>query len=210
MTRCCADYELLRFGTTRTQMNFGASMAHRFESHVAVRVGGKGADPDEAADHALGRSRGGFGTRIHLLCDADGNPLHFHLSPGQAHDSTMLDTVLEGADVELHDEDGVAHAGPLKLAGDKGYRACERPAAQEPPAPFRDIWTYESLARSLEEQTGYRLSVSEVGRILRFEKIRPHRIRQWLKRSDPNFLPKAKRVCNLYIRPPKNAVVVCV
>ncbi len=43
--------------------------------------------------------------------------------------------------------------------------ACERPAAQEPPAPFRDIWTYESLARSLEEQTGYRLSVSEVGRI---------------------------------------------
>ncbi len=88
--------------------------------------------------------------------------------------------------------------------------ACERPAAQESPAPFRDIWTYESLARSLEEQTGYRLSVSEVGRVLRFEKIRPHRIRQWLKSSDPQFLPKAKRICNLYIRPPNNSVVLCV
>ncbi|MCP4448072.1 MAG: IS5 family transposase, partial [Myxococcales bacterium] len=81
------------------------------------------AAPDEPADHALGRSRGGFATKIHVLCDADGNPIHFHLSPGQAHDSTMLDTVLEGADAELHDEDGVALAWPLKLAGDRGYRS---------------------------------------------------------------------------------------
>lgn len=88
--------------------------------------------------------------------------------------------------------------------------ACERPADQDSPALFRDIWTYESLACALEQQTGYHLSVSEVGRILRFEKIRPHRVRQWLKSSDPNFLPKAKRICNLYSRPPKNAVVVCV
>ncbi|MCP4447277.1 MAG: helix-turn-helix domain-containing protein [Myxococcales bacterium] len=28
--------------------------------------------------------------------------------------------------------------------------ACERPAAQESPAPLRDVWTFESLARSLE------------------------------------------------------------
>ncbi|MCP4449419.1 MAG: transposase [Myxococcales bacterium] len=98
-------------------------MAHRFEPHVAVRVGEKNADPDKPADHALGRPRGGFGTKIHLLCDADGNPLHFHLSPGQAHDSTMLDTALEGTDAELHDEDGVALARPLKRAGDKGCRA---------------------------------------------------------------------------------------
>lgn len=88
--------------------------------------------------------------------------------------------------------------------------ACERPDGQESPAPFRDIWTYGSLADALEEQTGHRISVSEVGRILRFEHLRPHRIRQWLKSSDPEFLPKAKRICNLYLRPPKDAVVVCV
>lgn len=88
--------------------------------------------------------------------------------------------------------------------------ACERPDGEESPAPFRDIWTYASLADALEQQTGYRISVSEVGRILRFEKLRPHRVRQWLKSSDPAFLAKAKRICNLYLRPPKDAIVVCV
>ena len=88
--------------------------------------------------------------------------------------------------------------------------ACDRPDGEESPAPFRDIWTYGSLADALEEQTGYRISVSEVGRILRCQDLRPHRIRQWLKSSDPEFLSKAKRICNLYLRPPKDAVVVCV
>jgi transposase len=35
----------------------------------------------------------------------------------------MFDAVLLGADQTLHDEDGVVMAWPLKLAGDKGYRA---------------------------------------------------------------------------------------
>ena len=35
----------------------------------------------------------------------------------------MLDEVIVGADQNLHDEDGVPMAWPLKLAGDKGYRA---------------------------------------------------------------------------------------
>lgn len=44
----------------------------------------KGAD--EPADHALGRNRGGLTTKAHLLCDADGEPLRFLLSDGQASD----------------------------------------------------------------------------------------------------------------------------
>lgn len=35
----------------------------------------------------------------------------------------MLDTLLEAADDVLHDEDGTALAWPVKIAGDKGYRA---------------------------------------------------------------------------------------
>ena len=35
----------------------------------------------------------------------------------------MLDTVLAGADERLRDEDGVPMAWPVKMAGDKGYRA---------------------------------------------------------------------------------------
>jgi transposase len=88
--------------------------------------------------------------------------------------------------------------------------ACDRPDGDESPAPFRDLWTYGSLADGLEETSGYRLSVSEVGRILRFEGLRPHRVRQWLKSSDPEFLKKAKRVCRSYLNAPEDAVVVCV
>jgi transposase len=49
-----------------------------------------------------------------------------------------------------------------------------------------------------------------VGRILRFEDLRPHRVRQWLKSEAPAFLSKAEAVCQLYLQPPKDAVVVCV
>jgi transposase len=88
-----------------------------------VAVGEKKHDPEEPDDHALGRSRGGFGTKIDVLCDGEGRPLHFELSAGQVHDSSMFDEVLMGADKALHDEHGVPMAWPVKLAGDKGYRA---------------------------------------------------------------------------------------
>lgn len=90
--------------------------------------------------------------------------------------------------------------------------ACDRPDddAKAAPAPFRVLWTYRSLADALEAETGWRLSVSEVGRTLRFNELRPHRVRQWLKCSDPEFTAKAKRVCDLYLEPPKGAVVISV
>ena len=83
----------------------------------------KKSDAAEPADHALGRSRGGFSTKIHLLCDGYGYPLHFHLTPGQTHDSVVFDVLLEGADAELIDQAGKPYAWPVALAGDKGYRA---------------------------------------------------------------------------------------
>jgi transposase len=83
----------------------------------------KKSEEDEPEDHALGRSRGGWGTKIHILCDAEGHPLHFHLTAGQAHDGSVLDEVLIGADKTLEDEHGVPMAWPVALAGDKGYRA---------------------------------------------------------------------------------------
>ncbi|HVT27040.1 MAG TPA: IS5 family transposase [Lacipirellulaceae bacterium] len=80
-------------------------------------------DPEEPADHALGRSRGGFSTKIHLLADGKGHPLHFHLTPGEAHESTAVVTVLDGADEVVVDFDGHPIAWPLAMAGDKAYRA---------------------------------------------------------------------------------------
>ena len=80
-------------------------------------------DPEEPADHALGRSRGGFSTKIHILCNQEGHPLHFHLTPGQTHESTAFQELLEGADSNLFDSDGEPVAWPVAMAGDKGYRA---------------------------------------------------------------------------------------
>lgn len=79
--------------------------------------------PDEASDHALGRSRGGFSTKIHLLCDGHGLPLHFHLTAGQDHESTALAALLEGADRVVTSGDDESVPWPVALAGDKGYRA---------------------------------------------------------------------------------------
>ena len=47
--------------------------------------------------------------------------MHFHLTAGQAHESQSLRDLLEG--VEVVDFEGEPIAYPLKLAGDKGYRA---------------------------------------------------------------------------------------
>ncbi len=80
-------------------------------------------DPEEPVDHALGRSRGGFSTKIHLLCDGNGLPLHFQLTAGQAHESTVLDDLLVAADKELVDGNDNRVAWPVSLAGDMGYRA---------------------------------------------------------------------------------------
>jgi transposase len=88
--------------------------------------------------------------------------------------------------------------------------ACARPEGCKSPAPFRDLWTYRSLAEAVTRRTGQTISTSEVGRILRFEDLRPHRVRQWLKSEDPAFLSKAEAVCRLYLHPPKDAIVVCV
>lgn len=62
-------------------------------------------------------------SKIHILCDRWGHPLHFHLTAGQAHESTSLDDVLLGADEQLYDGQGEPIAWPVALAGDKGYRA---------------------------------------------------------------------------------------
>ena len=45
---------------------------------------------------ALGRSRGGFSTKVHLIGDAHGNPVDFVVTPGQSHESRQLGSLLLG------------------------------------------------------------------------------------------------------------------
>jgi transposase len=62
-------------------------------------------------DQALGRSRGGFSTKIHLKVDLGGLPLSFHLTGGEASDSRNFEILLDlGPDIN-----------PRAALGDKGY-----------------------------------------------------------------------------------------
>jgi hypothetical protein len=54
-------------------------MVPSYALHDAPLVEEKKDDPSEPMDHALGRSRGGYSTKLHILCDVDGHPLCFHL-----------------------------------------------------------------------------------------------------------------------------------
>jgi transposase len=64
-------------------------------------------------NQALGRSRGGFSTKIHLKADRTGLPLDFHLTGGQAGDSRQSAILLDiGPDIR-----------PCAALTDKGYDA---------------------------------------------------------------------------------------
>ncbi|MFI2025842.1 IS5 family transposase [Streptomyces olivaceoviridis] len=54
----------------------------------------KGAPADEPDDHAIGRSRGGLTTKIHLAADARCRPLAFVLTAGQAGDAPAFTDVM--------------------------------------------------------------------------------------------------------------------
>ena len=49
----------------------------------------------------MGRSRGGFGTKIHAAVNGLGLPVRLVLTPGQAADVTQAETLIEGAPFEV-------------------------------------------------------------------------------------------------------------
>lgn len=48
---------------------------------------------------AIGRSRGGLTTKIHVLVNALGNPVELMLTSGQAHDLTCAWQLIDSADL---------------------------------------------------------------------------------------------------------------
>ena len=62
---------------------------------VRAHVSAAGAPQNQGTDPALGRSRGGFGTKIHMLADRRGRPLHLRVTGGQRHDRTQARALVE-------------------------------------------------------------------------------------------------------------------
>lgn len=69
---------------------------------------------------ALGRSRGGLTTKVHLLADDRARPLTWLTSPGQRGDSPMLLPVLETLRVPRRGP-GRPRRRPDRVRGDKAY-----------------------------------------------------------------------------------------
>src|SRR5947208_139483 len=74
----------------------------------------------EPPDHAVGRSRGGLSTKIHQLVDGNGLPLVVLLTPGQAGDSPMFDTLMDHLRVDRPGH-GRPRTRPNAVRGDKAY-----------------------------------------------------------------------------------------
>ena len=86
----------------------------RAHQHAA---GGK---KNGAEEEKLGRSRGGFSSKIHLRCEGTGKPLAFILTPGQRNESIFLEQLMETGAVKRLGR-GRPRIRPDRLVGDKGY-----------------------------------------------------------------------------------------
>ncbi|WP_376717199.1 IS5 family transposase [Halomonas piscis] len=73
-----------------------------------VRVHQHGASKKTRKVEAMGKSRGGLSTKIHVAVDALGNPMRLLLTPGQASEYGPAPALLEGF-------------SPQAVLGDKGY-----------------------------------------------------------------------------------------
>ncbi len=115
---------------------------------------------------AFGRSPGGFSTKIHLKTDLDGNPLDFHLTAGEASDSTQFETSLDiGPDIR-----------PRIAITDKGYdsaanRAAARSRGITPVIPRREN---SKQRRRFFPKRLYKLRAGieqAIGKLKRFKRI---------------------------------------
>lgn len=74
----------------------------------------------EPGDHAIGKSRGGLTSKIHLVCDGRGRPLSMILTGGNINDTTMLVETMEQIRVP-RPHGGRPRTRPERLLADKGY-----------------------------------------------------------------------------------------
>lgn len=68
----------------------------------------------------MGRSQGGFSTKVHLKSDGQGKPLTVLLTPGQHHEAPVLAPLLQRGAIRRAGR-GRPRVRPQRVCGDKGY-----------------------------------------------------------------------------------------
>lgn len=130
-------------------------------AHVSA-AGAKGGQQSQA----LGRSRGGFSSKIHLKTDLDGLPIAFHLTGGEVNDSTQLAISLDiGPDIM-----------PRAVMTDKGYdskrnRAACRERGSIPVIPYRSNTKNKPSFFPKRLYKGRARIEQTIGKLKRFKRI---------------------------------------
>ena len=95
------------------------------------------------ADQALGRSRGGFSTKIHVTVDGLGNPLRLSLTAGQRHDIIQAEDMIVDLsfDYVLADRSYTAHYFRDNIAA-SGAEAVIPPKRNAKHPHDYDAWRY--------------------------------------------------------------------
>ncbi|MEU2232324.1 IS5 family transposase [Streptomyces vietnamensis] len=94
-----------------------AAGARRNGAEQQEPPGGVASEPD---DHGLGRSRGGFSTKIHLACEQGQKPLSLLVTAGHRGDSPQFEPVLDAIRVP-RPGGGRPRTRPLRVRGDRAY-----------------------------------------------------------------------------------------
>ena len=98
-------------------------------------------------------------------------------------------------------------SGRPQLYGPGARLAIVATATSTPPQAL-SRWTHQLIA---DELAGAGISASQVGRILAGLELAPHLVRGWLnRRQDAQFWTQAGAVCDVYLRPEPDTVVICI
>jgi transposase len=103
--------------TTARAHQHAAGARRRSDLQVEPPGGIGAAEPD---DHALGRSRGGFTTKLHLGCEQGRKPMSLLITAGQRGDSPQFDAVIDGIRVPRLGP-GRPRTRPDRILTDKAY-----------------------------------------------------------------------------------------
>jgi transposase len=89
-------------------------------------------------DEALGRSRGGFSTKVSIAVDALGNPVRFILTAGQVHDICQAEGLIAGFPFENIIADKAYDANPFRdaVAARGGAAVIPSTANRSQPIPY--------------------------------------------------------------------------
>ena len=153
------------FRSSRFPLRIGASGTDVRQHHRARPCLGGGRKRGQK-DQALGRSRGGFSTKIHLKTDFDGHPIAFDLTGGEKGDAPHFPILLGlGPDID-----------PLAAVGDKGYasKANRQAARQRGIAPVIPYKANEKNRPAFFAKALYRGRArieQAVGKLKRFKRI---------------------------------------